>query len=131
MLPGRFPYMPNAHRMLPEHFPNTHFRYVWKVDENYFEHAQLIFELPNAEQNSQNASRTHRMLLEFDPFAFRTLKFIFGKETESIRSNVIAILHKITTHWPGITRTIGRIHVYYTGQYGHSAIQNIHIYSVL
>ncbi|KAG0722372.1 hypothetical protein GWK47_000599 [Chionoecetes opilio] len=89
MLPERFPYMPYAPRMLPEYFPNTHGRHIRMVDENYFEHAQQIFGATECrsvcirtEPNSQCAPRTHRMLPEYDPFAPRTLKFLFGKQME-------------------------------------------------
>ncbi|KAG0723617.1 hypothetical protein GWK47_042369 [Chionoecetes opilio] len=89
MLPERFPYMPYAPRMLPEYFPKTHGRHIRMVDENYFEHAQQIFGATECrsvcirtEPNSQYAPRTHRMLPEYDPFAPRTPKFLFGKQTD-------------------------------------------------
>ncbi|KAG0730248.1 hypothetical protein GWK47_028641 [Chionoecetes opilio] len=89
MLPERFPYMPYAPTMLPEYFPNTHGRHIRMVDEYYFEHAQQIFGATKCrsvcirtEPNSQCAPRTHRMLPEYDPFAPRTPKFLFGKQTE-------------------------------------------------
>ena len=81
VLTEHFPYMPNAHRMLSEHFPNTHIRYIWKIYENYFEHAHIFFEPPNAEPKSQYAPRTHRKLPEYDPLSFRTPTFLFGKQS--------------------------------------------------
>ena len=89
MLPGRFPYMPYAPRMLPEYFPNTYGRHIRMVDDNYFEHAQHIFGPTECcficirtEPNRQYDPRTHRMRPEYDPFAPRTPKFIFGKQTK-------------------------------------------------
>ena len=87
--------------MLLEHtecFPNL-IRSLSEHPESYSESSEIAqrctykhFKLPNAEPNTQFAPRTHRMLPEYDPFAFRTLKFIFGKQTESIRPSVIALL---------------------------------------
>ena len=75
--------------MLPEYFRNTHGRHIRMVDETYFEHAQHIFGdtechsvCIRTEPNSQYATRTHRMLPEYDPFAPQTPKFLFGKQTE-------------------------------------------------
>ena len=89
MLPGRFPCMQYVPRMLPEYFPNTHGRHIRMVDENDFEQAQHIFGATECrsvcirtEPNSQCARRTHRMLPEYDPFAPRSPKFLFGKQTE-------------------------------------------------
>ena len=54
-----------------------------------FEHAQHIVVATEyrsvcirPEPNSQYAPRTHPMLPEYDPFALRTPKFLFGKQTE-------------------------------------------------
>ena len=92
MFPERFPYMPYAPRMLHKNFPNTHGRHIRmirKVDENYFEHAKQIVVATECrsvcirtEPYSQYAHRAHRMLTEYDPFAPRTLTFLFGKQME-------------------------------------------------
>ena len=59
------------------------------VDENYFEHAQQMFGATECrfvcictEPHSQYAHITHRMLPEYDPFAYRTPEFLFEKQTE-------------------------------------------------
>ena len=90
--------------MLLEHtecFPNL-IRSLSEYPESYSEGSEIAqrctykhFKLPNAEPNAQFAPRTHRMLPEYDPFAFRTLKFIFGKHSESIRPSVIAPLYNL------------------------------------
>jgi hypothetical protein len=84
-----FPDVFRTPTMLLECFPNTHGRHIRIVDENYFEHAQQFFDATECcficirtEPNSQCAPRTHRLLPEYDPFAPRTSKFIFGKQTE-------------------------------------------------
>ena len=92
MFPERFSYMPYAPRLLPEYFPNRHGRHIrmiQKVDGNYFDHTKKIvvdtecrFVCIRTEPNSQYAPRTHIMLPEYDPFAPRTPKFLFGKQTE-------------------------------------------------
>ena len=76
--------------MLLEHtecFPNL-IRSLSEHPESYSKSSEIAqrctykhFKLPNAEPNAQFAPRTHRMLPEYDPFAFRTLKFIFGKHS--------------------------------------------------
>ena len=75
--------------MVPEYFPNSHERHIRMIDDNYFEHAQHIFGATECrsvcirtEPICQCAPRTHRMLPEYDPFAARTPKFLFGKQTE-------------------------------------------------
>ena len=69
--------------MLPEYFPNIHGRNIRKADENYKIILNMhITILSYRISNSQYANRTHRLFPEYDPFAYRTPKFLFGKQTE-------------------------------------------------
>ena len=77
MLPERFSYMPDIHRMLPELFPNTHVRHIRMVNENYLEHAQNNFKATEC-----RAEQPCSVLLEH-PEGFPNLIFSLSEHPQS------------------------------------------------